>query len=164
MSARLDPNELGAAGAILSAAEGVFRVVRGLDARLPDAYRSLALALDRLAMTSHTIPVGTSDDEADLPPAFDSAKWEAEVRQRFDKLTLYNAVEPLAEAPGTGVVTVGNGEEDLLGILEDLERFAYFAGRDRLEAGLLDLRTSRPHWMGHLRNLQKLLEALGRGR
>lgn len=158
MSARLDPNELGAAGALLSAAEGVFRAVRGQDARLPDAYRSLALALDRLAMTSHTIPKGTAGDED--PPAFDDDRWRREVRARFPKLTLYNAVEPLAEPPGEGAVTVGNGEEDLLGILEDLERFAYFAGRDRLEEGLLDLATLRPHWMGHLRNLQKLLDAL----
>jgi hypothetical protein len=138
----------------------VFRAVRGLDARLPDAYRSLALALDRLAMTSHTIPIVSPGVGDDSPPPFDRGRWETEIGNRFSKLTLYNAVEPLAAAPGSGEVTVGDASEDLLGVLEDLERFAYLAGRDRLAEAMADLAARRSHWMRHLRDLQKVLQAL----
>ena len=141
MSARLDPNELGAAGAILSAAEGVFRAVRGLDARLPDAYQALALSLDRLAMTSHTIPAGKTVPGHDEPPAFNQPRWAGEVSPRYPKLSR-------------------EAEVHLLAILEQMERFAYFAGRDLLEEGLSDLQTHRAQWMMHVRDLQKILEML----
>jgi hypothetical protein len=162
MSARLDPNELGAAGAILSAVDGVFHAVRGQNARLADAYRSLALALDRLAMTSHAIPSSMPEESArdDEAPAFDRDRWREEIRSRLPKLTRYNTVEPLAQSPGDGKVTVGDGEEDLLEILEELERFAHYARQDRLEEALFELASSRAHWRRHLRDLQKLLEAL----
>jgi hypothetical protein len=162
MSARLDPNELGAAGALLSAVDGVFRAVHGHDARLADAYCSLALALDRLAMTSHAIPSSTSEKSAcdDEAPAFDRDRWREEIRSRLPKLTRYNTVEPLAQSPGDGKVIVGDGEKDLLEILEALERFAHYARQDQLEKALFQLASSRAHWRRHLRNLQKLLEAL----
>lgn len=158
MSARLEPNELGAAGALLSAVEGLFRAVRGQDDRFGDAHRSLALALDRLAMTSHTIPKGHHGNGEDPAPPFDRRRWEKEIDARLPKLRAYNAVEPLAAPPGAGQVTVGDGREDLLAILEDLERFAYLAGRDQFDLALFDLETHRLHWMRHVRDLQKLLE------
>ena len=152
MSARLEPNELGAIGALLSAVDGVFRAVRGQDARLANGYQSLALALDRLAMTSHTLPDGVkpSKDDAEEAPPFDRAPWLAEIRQRLPNLSTYRSVDPIAKTAAEVSVTAADGAEDLLVVLEDLERFAHFARQDLLETALRTIVASRPRWRRRL--------------
>lgn len=121
--------------------------------------RGLALErhLDRLAWVRHEI--GSAFDERDLPdpPAQDYSASRAALEARFPGFGGYHIVSKVRLEDGDAEVGYGDALDDLTDIQGDLEAFQWRWEHNSQEDALFHLRTLMPHWMGHVRGLQRLL-------
>lgn len=124
------------------------RVERGL---------TLERHLDRLAWVRHEL--GSAFDERDLPdpPAKDYAATRTALESRFPGFGWYHTVSKVRQEDGEAEVEFGDALDDLADIQGDLEAFQWRWEHNSHDDALFHLRTLMPHWMGHVRGLQRYL-------
>lgn len=112
--------------------------------------------LDRLAWVRHKIQY--TFDERDLPdpPISVYANNRAAIEAQFPGFGWYHTVSKV-RPEDVAEVEIGDALDDLTDIQADLEAFLWRWDHNSKDDALFNLWTLMPHWMGHVRGLQRYL-------
>ncbi|MBI1753149.1 MAG: hypothetical protein HY014_04610 [Acidobacteria bacterium] len=121
--------------------------------------RGLALEqhLDRLAWVRHEMESAFDGRDLPDPPAKDYAATRATLESRFPGFGWYHTVSKVGQEVREAEVGYGDALDDLADIQGDLEEFLWRWEHNSHDDALFHLRTLMPHWMGHVRGLQRFL-------
>lgn len=123
-------------------------VERGLD---------LERHLDRLAWVRHEISYSFDDRGYPDPPAADYAATRTALEAGFPGFGWYHTVSKVKPDEGEAEIECGDALDDLADIHGDLEEFLWRWDHTSHDDALFHLQTLMPHWMGHVRGLQRYL-------
>jgi len=113
--------------------------------------------LDCLAWVRHEIQY--TFDERDLPdpPVAVYADNRAALEALFPGFGWYHTVSKVRPEDGAAEVEIGDALDDLTDIQADLKAFLWRWDHTSKDDALFHLWTLMPHWMGHVRGLQRYL-------
>jgi hypothetical protein len=147
-------------------AEDVFAAAKGFLALLehppaPEERESaLTLALDRLALASHSVRGPFDDAEYPDPPEPEPANLRARVEALYPELGWYNEAEEIAGSPEQSGLVVGDAINDIVDIARDVQEFVTRWHSTSKGDALWHFRFGfESHWGKHLRSLQLYLHA-----
>jgi hypothetical protein len=118
--------------------------------------RTLALALDRLALAYHSIGDIEPGSAFVRPEKRDWAANHRRLASLFPEFGLYTSIEPAAsrKVAFDGIIT-GDAVDDLEDIVGDLSEVAALISRDETQNAVWNFKFSfETHWGRHLRDLQ----------